>query len=581
MAKEENHTLSRRALIKGAAALAGGVLVAGAVPAAGHGPAAGGSRPKRPAIESGDESAVAATTAGLVRGYVSDGIYTFKGIPYGAPTGGEARFQPPSKPQPWSGVRSAMVYGPTCPTPVRYRYMSDNENAFLFSPHYDALDEDCLRLNVWSPGLENDGRRPVMVWLHGGGCAAWSAQYLACTEGENLSRDEDVVVVSINHRLGPFGFLHLADFGGAPYAHSGNAGTLDMMAGLEWIRDNIAKFGGDPDNVTLFGVSGGGTKIGALMTMPSAKGLFHKAIVMSGTTRGTTSAEHAGTVASAIMTELGIKPGVDGVGQLKKIPAEQLLAAADVVLDRLTPPVKTPGGFYPKARDYGWGPTVGGSLLPDFPFLVEAPGCSAHVPLMIGTVLHEVMPPFFNREAEKLSEAELHERLTSACGERTASFIAAYRQAYPGVKPIELLAIMYSTYVRHTAVSWLERKTAQKAAPAYLYWFTWHTPVLDGRPRAFHCLDLPFAFKNTDRCASMTGGGDDARALAKRMSHALSSFARTGDPNHAGLPPWPVFNAADAPVMMFDSKCEARNHPDRELILLFRDVLRSHPSVGS
>ncbi|MBI3849702.1 MAG: carboxylesterase/lipase family protein [Verrucomicrobia bacterium] len=576
----ETKGLSRRALIKGVAALAGGVIVSRAARAAQHGPGASGSPPKRRVIEAADDRAVAGTAAGLVRGYISGGIYTFKGIPYGAPTGGEARFRPPSKPKPWKKVRSAMAYGPTCPTTIHYRYLYDTETAFLLSPHYDALDEDCLRLNVWTPGLGSDGRRPVMVWLHGGGCTAWSAQFLSCFDGEDLSRDSNVVVVSVNHRLGPFGFLHLAEFGGAPCARSGNAGTLDLIAALEWIRDNVARFGGNPDNVTLFGQSGGGSKIGALLAMPSAKGLFHKAIVMSGTTRGTTSARNANTVASGIMAELEPEPGANGIEKLKNIPAERLLAAADVALDKLAPPVKTPGGFYPKSWDHGWGPTVDGSLLPEFPFDAEAPACSGHVPLMIGTVLNECMPPFFSRAEEKLTESELQDRLGPACGTRTASFLAAYRRAYPGVKPIELLAIIYSTYVRRTAVSWAERKAAQKAAPAYLYWFTWHTPMLDGRPRAFHCLDLPFVFNNTDRCASMTGGGDDARTLAKNMSRAFASFARTGNPNHGQLPRWPEFNAADGLVMIFDSKCEVKKHPDRELILLFQDVLRAHPSVA-
>ena len=559
--------LTRRAFCRRVVSLAGTAAVYAALPAAG-----------RAALAAADDGAVVATEAGKVRGEVIRGIYTFKGVPYGAPTGGARRFMPPQKVAAWTGVREARAYGPVCPQIQRYRTLHDEETTFLLAPHYDPADEDCLNLNVWTPALREGAGRPVMVWLHGGGCTAWSAQFLSCFDGENLSRAQDVVVVGINHRLGPLGFLNLAELGGPAYAASGNAGTLDLVAALEWIRDNIARFGGDPHNVTLFGQSGGGSKIGALLAMPGARGLFHKAIVISGTTRGTISAKNATMVAAGVVQELALSRAQ--VAELQRVPVEQLLAAGDAAVTRLVPPGPPLGGFPPAPWEFGWGPVVDGLILPEFPFDSAAPACSAEVPLMIGTVLNECMPAFFSRELESLTLEGLHARLAPACGVRTAELVAAYRRAYPAVKPVELMSIIYSTYVRRTATTWAELKAAQHAAPAYVYWFTWHTPVLEGRPRSFHCLDLPFIFHNTDRCASMTGGGDGARALAERMGAACGGFARTGKPDHAGLPQWPAFDAASGPVMMFDAACAVRNDPDGEFRRLNRLALQAQSSLA-
>ena len=556
--------LTRRAFCRRVVSLAGTAAVYAALPAG-----------SLAATEDGPE---VSTAAGRIRGYVSRGIHTFKGVPYGAPTGGSRRFLPPQKVAAWTGVRRALDYGPVCPQIERYRTLHDEETAYLLAPHYDPVAEDCLNLNLWSPTLRAGAGRPVMVWLHGGGCTAWSAQFLSCFDGENLSRAQDVVVVGVNHRLGPLGFLHLAELGGPAYAASGNAGTLDLVAALEWIRDNIAGFGGDPRNVTLFGQSGGGSKIGALLAMPLARGLFHKAIVISGTTRGTTSAKNATAVAAGVLQELALSRAQ--VAELSRVPVAQLLAAGDAAVSRLGPPGPPLGGFPPAPWEFGWGPVVDGLILPEFPFDAAAPAGSAEVPLMIGTVLNECMPAFFSRELERLTLEGLHARLAPACGARTAELVSAYRQAYPAVKPVELMSIIYSTYVRRTATTWAELKAAQRAAPAYVYWFTWHTPVLAGRPRSFHCLDLPFIFHNTDRCASMTGGGDGARTLAERMSAACGSFARTGKPDHAGLPPWPAFDPASGPVMIFDATCAVRNDPDGEFRRLNREALQAQPSLA-
>ena len=438
--------------------------------------------------------------------------------------------------------------------------------------------KDCLRLNVWTPALDG-AKLPVLVWLHPAGFAAWSGQYLPAFHGENLSKSCDVVVVTVTHRIGILGCLNLAARGGQKYAGSGNAGSLDMVAALEWVRDNIANFGGNPDNVTIFGQSGGGTKVGALMTMPAAKGLFHKAAVLSGTTRGTTSAAHSAEVAASVMDDLRLD--AQGVDRLQQIPIERLLTAGDAAIHRLAPSEERPGGFSPASWSYGWGPVVDGVVLPGFPFDPQAPEVSANVPLMIGTVLNECMPGFFSEKAERLSENELGAKLATACDGDAPALVAAYRRVYPRVKPIELSSIIYSTYVRNTAVRWAERKTAQHAAPAYLYWFTWHTPVLDGRPRAFHCLDLAFLFANTDRCDHSTGGGDEARVLGNNMSRALTSFARTGNPSHGGLPEWPAFDARRKQTMIFDNACEVRNDPDGELRRLFTQIIGRRPSLAT
>lgn len=556
---------SRRAFLDSALGAAGVAAVGLATPAA---IAAAPVEKAKPALSGAPmliataTGAVADTAAGKVRGYIRNGIFTFKGITYGAPTGGEARFTRATNPAPWAGVRDCLWFGPVAPQRARTGW-SNQESAFVFEWDDGQPGEDCLRANVWTPSLKNDRKRPVMVWIHGGGFQAGSSQELKSYDGENISRRGDLVLVSINHRLNVLGFLNLAQHGDR-YADSGNVGMLDIVLALEWVKANIANFGGDPGNVTIFGQSGGGGKVTTLMAMPSAKGLFHRAIVQSGSMNRQATVEASQKLSAYTLAQLGIGP--DQIDKLHTLPTQALEDAGAAAYAKLDPDPGTPIRRHSKPW---WSPVVDGRELPQHPFDSVAPPYSANVPMLIGTVRDEAMNGIGRPEVEAMTEADLKTQMLKLFGnDKGSAILDAYRHAYPTAKPFDVLSIATGSTVRQAALKQATVKSAQNGAPAFLYWFCWKTPVLDGRPRAFHCSDLPFSFSNVDRCAAMTGGTPEAHKLGAEVGDAFINFAHSGNPNHAGLPKWDAFNAQNQAVMVFDNETKLKNNPDPEIKLV-------------
>ncbi len=483
------------------------------------------------------------TTSGKIRGLIVDKVYAFKGVPYGASTAGAGRFMPPVKPQPWTEVKETVEWG----------HRSPQQPGKLEIPEVAAtsgqgpMGEDCLVLNVWSNGLKSGRKRPVMVWFHGGGFSSGSGDY-TIYDGANLARKRDVVTVTVNHRLNAFGYLYLADIGGAKYANASNAGLLDMVLSLEWVRDNIANFGGDPANVTIFGQSGGGGKVATLMATPSAKGLFHKAICQSGAAIKGVSRANATRAAETLLTKLNLKH--NELDKLQNMPFDQLTAAV------------VSGGI-----GFGLGPVVDGKTLPHDPFDPGAPEESATVPLLIGSVEEEVN--FFPATPlDPIDDADLHKRVkqTTRADDATVDhLIAVYKKGRPSKSNVEIYQMIatdagFSASVRTEA----DRKVAQGKAPVYKYYFTWQSPVREGKLRCYHTLEIPFVMENVDEGKSMTGMGQDRYPLSDKMSAAWTSFARTGVPSAKGLPKWTPFTADQRATMVFDNECKLVNDPYKE-----------------
>jgi para-nitrobenzyl esterase len=535
MGAKDGEGVARRGLL--AAAGAGGLMAAAPRASAKVGGSGGAERLSTP------PEAIVETRTGKIRGALRDGVFVFKGVPYARDTGGAARFLPPQPHAAWTGVKSALSYGPVCPQAARGGWTND-ETAFVYDWDDGYPGEDCLRLNVWTPGVQGPGR-PVMFWIHGGGYESGSSQELPAYDGERLAR-RGVVFVSVNHRLGPFGFLDLSAVDGARYAGSGNAGMLDLIAALEWVRDNIAAFGGDPGNVTIFGQSGGGAKVSNLMGMPAAKGLFHKAIVESGSLLTIAEPEQSHRLAAALLKHLDLAPA--DVAKLAQVPAGRLVAAGEAAKRDM--PKGAPGEI-----QLLWEPVVDGAVIPVQPWGEHAPALSAGAPLMVGTNLNEYSPSLGNPALEAMSEAQAQAMAKAIAGADAAAW-AAFRQAHPKAKPVEALSVLVSNQFRAPAVRQAQMKAPQGGAGAWLYRFDYNPEtLLDGRVRAFHCAEMAYAFDNVDRCLNATGGTPEARALAAKMSAAWLAFARTGDPNHAGLPHWPRVTSAATPNMLFDRAC--------------------------
>ena len=508
-------------------------------------------------IQTGADVAVVQTNSGKVRGYIHNGIYTYKGIPYAQ----AKRFQAPEKPAPWEGVRSSMTYGPVSPLQTPTTQVSD-ESEFAFHHDWGYTNEDCLRVNVWTQGINDGKKRPVMFWIHGGGYAAGSSQELPSYDGESISRKGDVVLVSVNHRLNILGFLDLSEYGDK-YKSSSNASFYDLVFALQWVKDNISNFGGDPNNVTIFGQSGGGGKVTALMSSPLAKGLFHKAIVQSGVWADYQDQAISKRIGSAVLNELGLIPSQ--VDSIQKVPYDKLVAAGTRALQKVREQLAAEGKPVGMGLRFGWGPTLDGMFLKNNPGDPQALAISSNVPLLIGSTKNEFMPSLRNPDLRKANEAQVKEFLQKQWKDKTDAYIAAVKKAYPNdTRPNDLMDI--DGFFRPGMVAQANAKSSNGDAGVYMYLFTWQSPIMNGDYKAIHCMEIPFAMNNIARCEEMTGGGKDAYALADKMSQSWINFARTGDPNHKGLPSWPKYNSSVGATMMFDNTSTVRNHPDKEYL---------------
>jgi para-nitrobenzyl esterase len=466
---------------------------------------------------------------------------------------------PPATHAPWTGTRDCFQVGTRSPQdpdgPISEVFALDRQ---------EPMGEDCLNLNVFTPALT--GSRPVMVWLHGGGFSGGSGNWLLY-EGTNLARKEDVVVVSVTHRLNLFGFLHLSNFGaGEKWARSSNVGMQDIVAALRWIKDNIAAFGGNPGNVTVFGQSGGGSKVTTLMAMPSAKGLFHRAIAMSGAQVRGAERGAATRAAEQFLGKLGLTS--KQLDRLQQMPWRQLQDA-----------------FFsaPRIQGLAGGPVVDGDSLPRDQWSPDAPAVSADVPLMMGSTETEDAwsdppPPLVMSEDEMLTRVV---RIARGDQAKARDLVALYRKTHQGITNTDVWLIMNADNTRRANAQLLsELKTAQGKASAYLYFFNWRSPVHKGQMKAYHTLDIPFVFYNIDQAASMTGAMQDRYALAHRMSAAFAAFARSGSPNHGDLPAWPAFNTRSYPTMMFGNECKVVDDPNREERVALKTIREAAASTA-
>lgn len=505
----------------------------------------GGVEQKADTISAGPHTQVT-TKYGPIEGYLDGSIYTFKGIQYAK----AERFMPPQYPDSFTDVKMCKIYGPQAPQGESLRWSGDNQRDYVFGNQFvlEPMDEkNCLVLNVWTPGINDNKKRPVFIWIHGGGYASGSGHDLPCYEGKSLAQKGDIVFVNINHRLNILGYMDLTALGGR-YSESVNLGMLDIVKSLEWVRDNISLFGGDPDNVTIAGQSGGGGKVSTLMAMPSAVPLFKKAIVQSGSTLTLGAKEPAQVYGKAVVEALGIKP--DGNADLSSFTYEELLAASRKASANLAAKGIRGGGF---------SPVVDGKFVIQQPFDGKGPEISKHIPMLIGTNFNEFTFDINVKESDEEIMAGLARRM----GEEGAKAYADnFKAAYPDGELKELRYI--DTGFRRGAVKQAEAKAAQGGANAYLYLFTWK-PVTNALG-ASHGMELPFMLNNVALQREMTGSTPEAYVFEDLVSNIWLSFIKTGDPNVKGLPTWEPYNAESGPTMILDNSCRLEHNHDKALL---------------
>jgi len=500
------------------------------------------------AYEASSDKTLVETEAGTLMGGYADGIYNFRGVRYAQ----AERFMMPQPVDHWEGIRTAVKFGENCLIPSSDGVANDE----LFNPHrYMPMNEDCQFLNIWTPEISDDGERPVMVWIHGGGFTNGSGIEMVGFDGHNLSKSGDVVVITLNHRINALGFLNLGAYGDK-YKYSANVGLADLVAALEWIQANIEHFGGDPENVTIMGQSGGGRKVRALTAMESADGLFHKAIVQSGASVTDTTGNSAGII-EATLDVLGLDESE--VGQLEEIPYLDLLSALRQAEEQT--------GF-----DLTWGPSID-NVLVTHPTGNVWSERAKDIPLLIGSNLTE-RPTVIRNSPESLlvdnkndwSDQYARQKLQSRFGDNARAVEREFLKAYPNKSLAD--AYFIDDHYRPGTADAVLAKVRQDGAPVYSYVFTRFSPVMDGIAMAWHCAEIPYVFNNAELVSTSTGGGPEAAAMAYKMSSAWVNFARYGDPNHDGLPKWPAYSADVGATMIFDNVSEVRYHHDRDLLPL-------------
>ncbi len=495
----------------------------------------------------GDDHVSAQTDAGAVGGAREGGVCVFRGIPYGADAGGHNRFRAPASPRPWTEVRDALRFGPSAVQlqPGGGPARTDDPLSVR-----NAGGEDCLVLNVWTP--DTAGQRPVMVWFHGGGFTVGSASS-PLYDGAALAREGDVVVVSVNHRLGLLGYLQLDALFGDDYADSGNAGVLDLVAALHWVRKNAARFGGDAGSVTIFGESGGGGKVCALLAAPRARGLFHRAIVQSGPPFQLPDLEQARRTAAEVLQRLELDP-TRGPEPLLKLPADRLLQVQ----------VAMGAGGGPSPGGMSFAPVIDRHVLDDWPEPALAAGAAADVPLLIGTNLDEarfmlMMHRELRKNPPELSAAELVERVSPGCDAGTADLVARYQALYPELSRFDLLLRIESEQFRVRSIRLAEHRLQAAGAPVYMYLLSWTTPRL-AKYGAYHGLELPFLF-GTLATVPHLAADPEAEALARRMRQSWVAFARDGVPAAEDVPTWTPYTTEQRATMRIDRSWSLEHDP--------------------